>query len=54
VEEFGRKRSCPKFQVLSWNPPEGTEENHKKLEVEQPFFGDFKPGPPEHEEVLIA
>jgi hypothetical protein len=40
--------------ALSWNPPEGVEENHEKSKVGQPFFGDLKQGPPEYEEVLIA
>jgi hypothetical protein len=33
LKAFGRKRSWPKFKVLSRHSPGGTEENHEKPQI---------------------
>jgi hypothetical protein len=32
LKGFGRKRSWPNFDMLSWNSPRETEDNHEKFQ----------------------
>jgi hypothetical protein len=45
---FGRKRSWPNFNAVSWNLPEGTEENHKNsISIAGRRGREYNLGPPE-------